>query len=279
VLSVLLILRLRGTKLVVWLQNDADLDPARAKGGYTGIIGRTLSHTYTWLLKRADLLISQTQSQYKAARHLGAGNVMVVRSIAASPWRAQPDRTGLAQNEGWILWAGNMTPNKRMRLVFELANKLPEQRFAVAVNPGDVRMMADAERAAAGCGNVCFLGSLATEEMERWFDRATLVLNTSVVEGFPNSFLQAWIRGLPVISAGVDPDGIISKYGLGAVVAVKQGDAAEIEKLASRTRAIMTDSSLRQTLGQAGLAYVKANHSPEVIGKQLDEALSELLHA
>jgi glycosyltransferase involved in cell wall biosynthesis len=115
--------------------------------------------------------------------------------------------------------------------------------------------------------------------MERWFDRATLVLNTSVVEGFPNSFLQAWIRGLPVISAGVDPDGIISKYGLGAVVAVKQGDAAEIEKLASRTRAIMTDSSLRQTLGQAGLAYVKANHSPEVIGKQLDEALSELLHA
>ena len=43
-----------------------------------------------------------------------------------------------------------------------------------------------------------------------------MFVNTSNIEGFPNSFLQAWVRGVPVVSF-FDPDGLITNKCLGYV--------------------------------------------------------------
>ncbi len=66
-------------------------------------------------------------------------------------------------------------------------------------------------------------------KVEELFDTAHAFINTSFVEGFPNTFLQAWSRGLPVFSF-VDPDDLISDYGLGSKVSSIEEMADVIRK-------------------------------------------------
>ena len=42
--------------------------------------------------------------------------------------------------------------------------------------------------------NVTMLGPVRYRDTGALFDRARIFLNTSSIEGFPNTFLQAWIR-------------------------------------------------------------------------------------
>jgi glycosyltransferase involved in cell wall biosynthesis len=53
------------------------------------------------------------------------------------------------------------------------------------------------------------------DEIERYYRHATLLVNTSDAEGFPNSFLQAGKYGVPIVSLNADPDGMLSEYGAG----------------------------------------------------------------
>ena len=65
--------------------------------------------------------------------------------------------------------------------------------------------------------NLNFNGYLPIGKVEQFFLKAKLFVNTSSYEGFPNSFLQAWQKGIPVVSF-VDPDSLISRNRLGISV-------------------------------------------------------------
>ncbi len=60
------------------------------------------------------------------------------------------------------------------------------------------------------------LGAVRYADSGALFDRAKIFLNTSSIEGFPNTFLQAWIRGVPVVSF-FDPDSLVQRLPLGHI--------------------------------------------------------------
>ena len=84
----------------------------------------------------------------------------------------------------------------------------------MAMNKSYDWLFAEAAKEAEKLPNVTFLGTVPPIEMEGWFKKKKLFMNTSIREGFPNTFLQAWMNRVPVVSLNIDPDGIIEKYGL-----------------------------------------------------------------
>jgi glycosyltransferase involved in cell wall biosynthesis len=114
--------------------------------------------------------------------------------------------------------------------------------------PGEDALYESIRRNAALRPNLTFHGRRSYWDVNTMYARARLLINTSEVEGFPNAYLQAWIRGVPVVSY-IDPDGVIARNGLGAVVesaaqmrdAILRllGDPSALADASSRCRAFM----------------------------------------
>ena len=136
-----------------------------------------------------------------------------------------------------LLWVGRLAPQKRPEMCLELARLLPN--FEIIMVGSRTRQNDLAERIKKGVRsieNIIFMGHLPLSEVEELFDSILGLVNTSFVEGFPNTFLQAWSRGLPVFSF-VEPDNIISNNNLGAKV-------SSIEEMAASIRERLKDGQI-----------------------------------
>ncbi|HIP49839.1 MAG TPA: glycosyltransferase family 1 protein, partial [Candidatus Pacebacteria bacterium] len=66
------------------------------------------------------------------------------------------------------------------------------------------------------------------EEIQKYYDKAKLFVNTSDHEGFPNSFVQACLGSTPIVSYKVNPDNFLVKRNVGYFA---DGDRAKLFEL------------------------------------------------
>jgi glycosyltransferase involved in cell wall biosynthesis len=185
-------------------------------------------------LRRADRVVCQTSIQ----RDLLARNFRIdaelIRSCSADPWSGVAARDRAAQGPR-VLWVGRFSAQKRPELLLELAALCPDLPFDV-VGAGDGPYAAGLANRAQALANVTLYGWVLPDEVGVYYDRASALLCTSPVEGFPNTFLEAWARGVPTVST-VDPDGLIEAKGLGAVGHTAPELAAALARLHSESGA------------------------------------------
>jgi glycosyltransferase involved in cell wall biosynthesis len=153
---------------------------------------------YEYGLRNVDRLFVQNPFQQKAAlENYGRDSVLIPNCFEAAP-----DAHG--DPRGYVLWVATVRPSKRPEILREIARRLPQYRFVmVGGSDSDARGRAFAEgarEAMRSLPNTEVHGFLPFLEADRLFNGARLVINTSTYEGFPNTFLQAWSRGVPVVS-------------------------------------------------------------------------------
>ena len=188
-----------------------------------------------WLFKRGlhrvDRIIAQTESQSELLRKsTGLDSIIVPNGIDPAQGRRRPRRRQSGRVR--VLWVGTLRPWKRPELFVELAASLPEIDFTL-IGGSDPRRPGLPEwvnARAAGLPNLEVLGYVKPERIGRFFDLADIFVSTSRAEGFPNTFLEAWVRGVAVISMGSDPQRAISRRGAGVIAR----DARELRAAVSR---------------------------------------------
>ncbi|MCL4779473.1 MAG: glycosyltransferase family 4 protein [Gammaproteobacteria bacterium] len=179
-------------------------------------------------LRRADAVIVQTEVQRSLLKaNYGRDSVLIANFLDAEPVDLpEASRTR-------VLWVGKHRAIKRPLMFARLARALPELSFTM-IGPhfqDDSALYDEVREAARTLPNLEILGFQPLQETEKHFDRASVFVSTSEKEGFPNVFLQAMRRGVPIVSF-VDPDGMIGRNPeLGAVVDSEEELIAAVRKM------------------------------------------------
>ncbi|MBX3422174.1 MAG: glycosyltransferase family 4 protein [Pirellulaceae bacterium] len=156
---------------------------------------------YRMGIRLADMVIVQSQQQQQLL-HQNYGRKGLLLPNVYGP-------RALSKSEGFVLWVATLRKFKRPLMCLELARKFPQIPFVmIGGTPDDNFQIANEIRQQCP-PNLTFLGFQPLEVTDQYFDRASLLLNTSQHEGFPNTFLQAWSRGIPVLTT-FDPSSIVA---------------------------------------------------------------------
>jgi glycosyltransferase involved in cell wall biosynthesis len=99
------------------------------------------------------------------------------------------------------------------------------------------------------------------------YDRAKVFINTSETEGFPNSFLQSWCRGVPVVSF-FDPSGLIKREGLGV-------SPNSIDDMVRAVQRFIVDERAWRETSQRCRAYAERTYGDDVVLKPYVTAINE----
>lgn len=250
-----------GAKVVYHCANDLEFE----RGPIPGVSRRDTA-LFRWALKRTDLVIVQNAHQRESlARNWGREGIVIPNSY-------EDPTAKRADFDGPVLLVGTIKRIKRPELFVELAKAIPERRFKIIGgwldrNP-ETRAFAHGIRdACAQLSNIEFVGGVPFAEVGKHFDGASVVVNTSETEGFPNTFLQAWLRGMPTLSfvAPKDERGVT-----GTQVAT---DLPDMER---RLRALLHDRDAWARQSRIGEAQYHRNHTSAATAAKYDHLLSEL---
>ena len=167
-------------------------------------------------LRQADSVIVQSQAQRQMLLD-GFGVDTVVLPMPCPGPSDDSDGASPTANAGSdrVLWVGRICEVKRPDRLLDVARDCPNFMFDV-VGPGDdAGYVQQMRRCAEETHNIILHGPVAWDRLSQFYRRALCLCCTSDYEGFPNTFLEAWSHGLPVVST-FDPDDLIISGPLGA---------------------------------------------------------------
>ncbi len=202
-------------------------------------------------MRQVDLVLSQnTFQKTELKRNFGKTSAFM---ISGHPC---PDKKIEGIERTHILWCANFGKHKRPELFIELARQMQGTPYQFVMVGGHAdkayvnQLLQDKPK------NVTVTGHLSFDEALRYFEKALVFVNTSAPggDGFPNTFIQSWMRGVPILSYGFNPDQVLTNNKVG-FVASSSGQAKSI------LLDLLNDQKMYLEMSSYVRDYAKKNHS------------------
>jgi glycosyltransferase involved in cell wall biosynthesis len=166
-----------------------------------------------------------------------------------------------------MLYVGRKEPGKRYDLAVNAIDLLPGDAVLVMVGR-------DADGVPIESDRVRQLGTLSDEDLAAAYEASDCLVLPSEFESFGMVFLEAWLRGTPVIGNTMcGASASLIDHGVNGFLC---RDAGEIAKAASR---LIDDRELRSRMGAAGRAKTLAHHTWERVADRALEAFHQVAGA
>ena len=175
-----------------------------------------------------------------------------------------------------VIFLGRIESVKRGWLFCEIAKQMPEYEFFVL---GDsFREKGKNQRIMeqyAMISNLHFVGHVEGQRKNELIKDAKILVNTSIHEALPVSFLEALSYGTLLVSCR-DPDELTSRFGVftGTVL----GDGFEhVDRFVMGIQQLIQDEPRRQQLAAAAVTYIRQVHNIDVFRRDIKQHLYALI--
>ncbi|MBP7901329.1 MAG: glycosyltransferase family 4 protein [Spirochaetes bacterium] len=217
---------------------------------------------YPFLLFFARYLVVQNDSQLNNLPSFFGKKTIKIRNAYSI---VSEDLCG---KEG-VLWVSRLEPWKRPELCIEAAIRNPDISFTM-IAPADsqnTEYAAKIYKMAGNIRNIKIIDFVCFSEIDNYFKKARVFLNTSLEEGFPNTFIQACKNRTPIVSLNVNPDNFITKFSTGVFC------SDDIEIMDSSLILLLTDDSCFSRCSDSAYDYVSRYHSIEINAGRLTKLI------
>ncbi|UCH57225.1 MAG: glycosyltransferase family 4 protein [Candidatus Bathyarchaeota archaeon] len=159
-----------------------------------------------------------------------------------------PGRAMKKSDSPLVCFLARWDPQKRVKKFLNLSRAFPDVSFIAMGRSHDKETDLRLRGAFAGIPNLVLTGFVSEDEKSRILERSWALVNTSVREALPVSFLEALVHEATIIS-GEDPNSLTTKYGY----------HVEDEDYAQGLERMLHDEE-RRDKGRRGREYVEKNH-------------------
>ena len=258
--------KLYDKKYALIIGSDLDLSESYHPDSAEDNIYGSPNNICYYAIVKADHIVTQTnyQSQLLKERFGRSATVMsnpidLHERIDESPYL---DRE-------IALWVGKSDTNKQPEVLIQLAQQFPNIQFIMIMNRYDDTQ--SQKIIDTSPDNVSIHEFVPYHEIESFFAKAFVLINTSGYEGFPNTFLQAGKYSVPILSYNVDPDDFIQTFQCGIIA------NGSFDLLIDGLKIIHEDKLTAEIYSQNAFSYVEAHHSLEQKVEQLATIIKDCL--
>jgi glycosyltransferase involved in cell wall biosynthesis len=205
-------------------------------------------------IKNANKIIAQTQFQADQLQKNYKRKAIIIPN-----GHPVPDDCVKTTKEITILWIANWKPFKQPEIFVKLAEKIGQKgnvRFVMLGRTDGYEALIEKAKKI----NIEVMGEISNEQVNDFLAQSHILINTSQQEGFSNTFIQAWMRRVPVISLQVNPDNIFQKEQVGYC-------SGNFTALLQNTIKLIDNHELRNTMGLMAREYAVKHHSLENMNK------------
>lgn len=222
---------------------------------------------------RADAVLTQTPySTALLGQWLPAARpVEIGVGVDLPSWRSEAidgarfrRRHGL-EGKRIVLLVGRKEPAKRWQVAVEAVDRLDDDQVVL------VMIGADADGVPIESKRVRYLGKVDADELRDAYDACDVLVHPSAHESFGFVFLEAWMRGRPVIGNRLcGPVSTVISEGEDGYLAAGAGEFAE------KIRALLDDAERAAAFGAAGRHKAETRYDWDVIAARVATLYEEL---
>lgn len=221
--------------------------------------GQWLSHKLT----AADFVVCISCFARSQAMKLTPGchwHKFEVCPLGVDPEQFSPNGKRDGHTPFTLLCVGRLTPAKGQRILIEACRRLADAKRTfrlVMVGAGPDSEDLRAAVAAMGLDDkVVFTGALNQDQVRGWYARADAFALPSFAEGVPVVLMEAMACAVPCVTTRITGIPELIQDGEDGLL-VSPSDADELAAALAR---LMDDPALRESLGEAGRAKVRARY-------------------